>query len=191
MATISGVGRPETISCTRCNAVVAVKARGPVPSYCADCRKSSNRRTSTRPTHVACELCGAFVTVKARGPLPKRCRGGCIRAVEPAAKPGPALPARATRPWDKTDGAPLSTPPAAVPGERHEDRAPATAQATGPVITRIDRTHPVTVVGAADIGRRVRVQQFRHAAAITLWLLVIGLIVAVVFIGSQPAAPDF
>ena len=70
-------------------------------------------------------------------------------------------------------------------------RTAAVPVSVGGPVTRIDATHPGNIVGTQDIGRRLRVQQLRHAAAIGFWLTVIVLIVLVVFIGSQPAAPNF
>lgn len=71
------VGRPETISCERCGTTVPVKAKGPVPSYCADCRKTGPVKRAQRPTVVSCQRCGTDIQVKSRGPLPQYCRDGC------------------------------------------------------------------------------------------------------------------
>ena len=64
------------------------------------------------------------------------------------------------------------------------------ASKDGPV-TRIDRTHPVTIVGREDLGRRIRAHQWRRVAAIVLWAALVAIIIMVVFVGSQPAPLDF
>lgn len=191
------VGRPETISCERCNTSVVVKAKGPVPAFCADCRRKRSRNGHSRPAVVACERCGREVNVQARGPLPRFCRDGCKEPTTPAvvaASPGAALATDAVpqRPGDR----PTRTQPAraaARPGptltvDPPPPTTPAFASAT---VTRIDVVHPATVVGRADIGRRLRVRRLKQAAAIAAWLMVIVIIVLILFVGSRPAAPDF
>lgn len=191
------MGRPETIVCTRCGTSVTVKARGPVPSYCAACRRTS-RRSTTRPTHISCEQCGTKVLVGSRGPLPKKCRGGC--ATEPRSQ-ATLRTHMALRPWDRTgpvEAAPPARPltaarsrPEKVPESTTtvQDTQPATV--AGGIVTRIDTHHPATIVDTEDLDRRIRAQQLRHALSIGLWIAVIALIAVVVFVGSQPAPPGF
>ena len=185
------MGRPETIICARCDAPVAVKPKGPVPSYCADCRRSGRRRERTRPTVVQCERCGADVAVRNRGPLPRYCRDGCKKPAEnPAEAPGevtsqPRAATTVQRPWDRapsrrsdTEIEPPQTRPSVQPG-RH----------ISPTATRIDTRHPA--VGTADLSRAVRAVRLRHAVAIVGWVAVVLIIALIVFVGSRPEPIGF
>lgn len=185
------VGRPEAIICARCNASVAVKSKGPVPSYCADCRRSGSRRRRSRPAVVPCERCGTDVPVKDRGPLPRFCRDGCQT---PAAdSPGPVreaadtpgAPSKAQRPWDRAPSRRSNKerkPPSPRPAARLSERI-------SPTATRIDTANPA--VGTADLSRAVRAVRLRHAVAIIGWIALVLVIALVVFVGSRPAPTGF
>ena len=71
------------------------------------------------------------------------------------------------------------------------DSPPVTRSFTPSTVTRIDVMHPATVVDRADIGRRLRVRRLKRAAAIAAWLAIIVVLALILFVGSQPAAPDF
>ena len=106
----------------------------------------------------------------------------------------PSTVAVVKRPWDWSQPAAtskVSTATTAVRAPNERNGQTQTPALEGAAVTRMDSTHPATVVGTQDLGRRIRVQQLRQAAAIGLWLAVIALIALVVFIGSQPARPDF
>ena len=178
------MGRPETISCERCGTTVAVKAKGPVPSYCADCRLS--RTPSVRPESVDCERCGARVVVGSRGPIPRYCRDGCqngngrsspdvVRLTFPVADPVPVRP-RVEAPAQQ---------PAVV-------AAPATGQAgfKPTTVTRLATIDPASVLGQEDLGRTARRRRLRHNAAVAAWLIIVLAVVLILFIGSRPAATD-
>ena len=185
------MGRPETITCARCDASVAVKPKGPVPSYCADCRRSGARTKPARPSSVTCERCGATIAVRDRGPLPRYCRDRCQAPTTEKTGPpteasqAPAIAATPLRPWDRAPARqrtvgrkPSSPAPRSTPVRR-----------TSATTTRIDTVYPA--VGAADLNRAVRVGRLRHAAAVFGWITVVLLIALIVFVGSQPAAPGF
>jgi hypothetical protein len=55
----------------------------------------------------------------------------------------------------------------------------------------MDVVDPATMVGRADIGRRVRARRLKQAAATAAWLTIIAIIVLIVFVSSRPAAPDY
>lgn len=211
------VGRPETISCERCNTSVAVKAKGPVPAFCADCRGKPSRTPQVRPTVVSCERCGSEVAVQSRGPLPRFCRDGC--PPQPALARSPAAgasapaassssvavavavqPPTALRPWDRTaESKPSKTstrpthkvrsrPDATSPPVSAAERAAALTPRT---VTRLDTPHPAAMVQADSIGRTVRVRRFKQAAALAAWLIIIAVIVIIIMVGSRPAPPSF
>jgi len=197
------VGRPETISCERCNTSVAVKAKGPIPAFCADCRRKRSRNGHTRPTVVNCQRCSNEITVQARGPLPRFCRNGCTpallasppnptREVTPAAASGQGVvvaiqPATVLRPWDRTE-----QPETSHPDETPEPVTPTEpASSFTPTVTRIDTPHPSSVVGRVDIGRSVRVRHIKQAAAVGAWLAIIAIIALILLVGSRPAPPQF
>ena len=185
------MGRPETITCARCDASVAVKPKGPVPSYCADCRRSGARTKPARPTSVTCERCGATVAVRDRGPLPRYCRDRCQTPTKEKTGPpteasqAPATSATPLRPWDR---APARQPPA---GRKPSSPSPRSTplRRVAPITTRIDTIHPA--VGTADLSRALRVGRLRHAAAVIGWITVVLLIALIVFVGSQPAPTGF
>lgn len=116
------VGRPDSISCKRCGTTVSVKAKGPVPSYCAGCRKGGSAKRASRPRVVACERCGREVDVKSRGPLPRFCRDGCpapspLEAAGTAQGSAPQLTASIQSSPDQTA--------VIVPAGRRDPKAPA------------------------------------------------------------------
>ena len=160
------------------------------------------------------------MAVKPRGPLPKTCRGGCetskteeVTPVEAeAATPepdetppahvrentkekAPAAPSVEAppiqRPWDRNKSKPATRPVTVAPPGPARTRSRPVPALTAAAVTRMDQQHPVTIMQPQDLGRRFKAQQLRQAAAIGLWLTVIAIIALVVFIGSQPAAPNF
>jgi hypothetical protein len=177
------VDRPKTIACARCDASVTVKSKGPVPSYCPDCRRARKSRKSPRPEFVSCERCGSDVSVRPRGPLPRFCRDGCQAPAVDAAQPvdmpaGPQTPA-VQRPWDRAPNHRTARKPKpTAPRSPSEPIKPATA-------TRIDTVYPA--VGTADLSKAVRVNRFRHAVAVLGWIAVVLIIALIVFVGSRPA----
>ncbi len=188
---------------------MAVKAKGPVPAFCADCRRKRSRNGHNRPKVVNCERCGNEITVRARGPLPRFCRDGCVaepaasaprasrKAAPSASGPGVAVavqPATALRPWDRTERPKTDKRPAkaAKPDDKPKTESPTDpAPAFTPTVTRMDTVHPATIVKNDLIGRTVRVRRFRQAAAIAAWLAIIAIVVLILFVGSKPAPPDF
>lgn len=144
------VGRPETITCARCGTSVTVKAKGPVPAFCSQCRGRGKRTRPARPETVACERCAEPISVGARGPLPRFCRGGCkqpARATlvrvppETPADEGwvgslPAAPIEQTarREVPEESTARQAAPPIAVPPSKPDRPAPAppTTRPAGP-----------------------------------------------------------
>ena len=197
------MGRPETISCERCNTSVVVKAKGPVPSFCADCRRKRSRNGHTRPAVVNCERCGREVVVQSRGPLPRFCRDGCQPAsakpagdVTPAVASTPAVAVAvsppALRPWDRASkSGPTKGRSRPAPAATKDSPQPVTPAFSSSTVTRIDIAHPATMVGSADIGRRLRVRRLKQAGAAAVWLAIIVIVALILFVGSQPAAPDF
>lgn len=188
------VGRPETISCERCDATVAVKAKGPVPSFCAPCRRTRTR--ATRPERVDCERCGAEVVVGSRGPVPRYCRDGCqdgngrssarvVRRAVPQADvagPGPEPPLEvAVVAPARVDMTVTSIPV--------EEPAPAPFQPTN--VTRMSTIDPDGVLDRQDLGRTARLRRLRHNAAIAAWLIIVLAVMLILFVGSRPAPTDF
>lgn len=188
-----------------------VKAKGPVPSYCADCRRKRTRKPPARPKLVNCERCGAEVTVKSRGPVPRFCRGGCKKqprktaasnGQQRPAEPKPRAPASGARPatspvlrpWDMAGREPAKAPRRETPRQPVPSHATAVVTAlpaTPPTITRIDLPDPELMVGREDLNRRLRLQQIRHTAAIVAWVAVVIVIGFMIYVGSRPAPPDF
>lgn len=197
------MGRPETISCERCNTSVVVKAKGPVPSFCADCRRKRSRNGHARPAVVNCERCGREVVVQSRGPLPRFCRDGCqppsakpAGDVKPAVASSPAVAVAvsppAVRPWDRaTESKPAKRRSRTAATATKDSPQPVTPAFSSSTVTRIDIAHPATMVGRADIGRSLRVRRLKQAAVAAVWLTIIAIIAIILFVGSQPAAPDF
>lgn len=144
------VGRPEAINCARCGTSVTVKAKGPVPAFCSQCRGRGKRARTDRPATVACERCDQPISVGARGPLPRFCRGGCkqtntthadreptelpledgwvgslpLRETPPEPRPGPSMP---DAPAAARNPAPLPAP--APEPDREQPPAPASSPA--------------------------------------------------------------
>lgn len=179
LSTIKDVARPETIICERCGNTVPVKARGPVPSYCASCRRTRRKTTAPRPATVPCQTCGRPVAVAERGPLPRTCRGGC----RPQESPEPPVTATVA-------------PPDARTGPRPWDHSPVEVDATPPpaplppplaiTATRIDAVGGV-LMGARTIERRVWINRVRRAAATAAWILFVLIIGLIVMFGGRPA----
>lgn len=203
MGRIVIVGRPETISCKRCNTSVVVKAKGPVPSFCADCRRKRSRNGHSRPSVVACERCGREVVVRARGPLPRFCKNGCssptpsnAKEMTPAVASSPAVAVAVNppplRPWDRTTRTKPARDRARRAASATTDSPPAAGPAFTPsTVTRIDTVHPAIMVGSADIDRQLRAHRIKKLAALVVWLVILTIIALIVLVGSQPAPPDF
>lgn len=175
------VARPETITCERCGDTVLVKAKGPVPSYCASCRRARPNTAKPRPTTVPCRDCGQAVPVAARGPLPRTCRGRCRPQESPRPQTAPAgtSPERRTplRPWDST---PVETPGAPPPADVPQAAPPPPADAT-----RIDAVGGV-LIGTRTIERRVWLHRVRRVAATAAWILFILIVALIVVYGGRP-----
>ena len=194
------MGRPETISCERCGTTVAVNAKGPVPAYCADCRR--NRARAVRPERVDCERCGAEVLVGTRGPLPRYCRDGCrdgngrasttpVRVTRPTAEPVPITAGASSATATISPAGAVSPAQSAAPVATAlvEDTRPALVAPT--TVTRMSTVDPHSVLDRADLGRTHRRRQIRHRAAIAAWLILVLAVVLILLVGSRPAAVDF
>ncbi|MCP4245626.1 MAG: hypothetical protein GY778_01120 [bacterium] len=108
-------------------------------------------------------------------------------------------PTTGLRPWDRAEKSKTSTlPPRPVPAKPSKPEETATqpapaepAPAYTPTVTRMDTVHPATIVQSDLIGRTVRVRRIKRAVAIAVWLAIIAVVVLILFVGSQPAPPDF
>jgi hypothetical protein len=191
---------------------VPVKAKGPIPSYCADCRRKRSRSKPARPATITCERCGAQVDVRSRGPIPRFCRDGCQNAA--AARPAPARaearPAAASghagavavaakpglRPWDRTEGRASEShsrrvsKPETVATAATATLEPA-APAFTPTITRMEIKHPGETAAQSDLARRQRTRRIRQALAVAVWVALVIVVALILLIGSRPAPPDF
>ncbi len=172
--------RPATIACRRCNDTVTVRERGPVPTFCPQCRARARRVQQLRPASVACTNCGAEVEVKPRGPLPTRCRGTCG---EPVRVPTRSHRNRTTDVVPHDPARPAEAEPASQPASR--PTAPADAPAT-----RLDVAAEAQRLAAPNHGLYVRLSRVRQVLAIGLWFVLALVVVLLFLLGSQPSAPE-
>lgn len=188
------MGRPETISCERCGTTVAVKAKGPVPAYCADCRRRRTR--PSRPQSVDCERCGTEVRVGARGPIPRYCREGCrdgngrasvqpVRITLPTATRTGTIPAAVNIAPAQASSPPLA--PAVVATVPVESPAPFVAT----TVTQMSTIDPNSVLDRRELGRTHRRRRRRQQAAIAAWLILVLVVLLILFVGSRPAPTNF
>ena len=176
--------RPATIACQRCDNTVSVRERGPVPAFCAKCRRQRKRASDPRPVSIACRYCGSAVEVRPHGPLPKQCRGECQE---------PAKQASSRRRDYRTLDV---VPPESVrplQGGANGRPDPAQRQATGPFNAqpeRLDVAAEAQRLATPNYELHVRLGRMRRVLSLGLWLLVVLAVVLIFLVGSQPSPQE-